>query len=842
MKLSEAWLREWVDPPLSTEQLARRLTMAGLEVDSVEPAAPASEGVVVAEIRDVQPHPDAQRLSICRVFDGENELQVVCGAPNVAPGMKSALARVGAVLPGGLHIEQTQFRGQDSAGMLLSAAELGLGDDASGILELDPDLAPGIALGLALALDDCSIDIELTANRGDCLSIRGIARELKVLTESELTAPSCAPVEATVKDRFPVRLEDPAGCPRYLGRAIRNVDLSRRTPLWMQERLRRCGLRSIDPAVDVTNYVMLELGQPLHAFDLAILQREVVVRRARAGEQLELLDGRTVALDAETLLIADAGGPVAIAGVMGGERSGIQADTRDIFLECAFFAPLGVAGTARRYGLHTDASQRFERGVDYGIQHAAMERATRLLLDIVGGEPGPVVETGSEAHLPQAARVTLRHRRLRQLTGLDVDADTVTGILQRLELVIEEQRSDDAAGCVWSVRAPSHRFDIAIEEDLVEEVCRILGYDQIPVRAPATRLDLRAVPIASTPRRQIKQRLADLGYQEAVTYSFIDPRLADLLDPGREALVLANPMSQDQSVMRTSLLPGLVRALVANVNRQQARVRLFELGRCFVGGDTFAQRGEPFAQRGDTFAQRGDTFAQRGDTFAQRGDTFAQRGEPFAQRGELLAQRWTLGGAVFGARLPENWSHAPERADFFDLKGDVESLLVPTGHTFGFEPRQDPVLHPGQSATVVRNSQPVGRLGRLHPELEQAFELPGPVYVFELDAEAVEARAVPVFREVSRFPSVRRDLSLLVPEATTAAAVEQALRRALGPVLTEFRLFDLYQGEGIDSSKKSVAVGLTFQDPSRTLAESDINDLIDAAVSALETDLGARLR
>jgi phenylalanyl-tRNA synthetase beta chain len=800
MKLSEAWLREWVDPPLSTEQLARRLTMAGLEVDSVEPAAPASEGVVVAEIRDVQPHPDAQRLSICRVFDGENELQVVCGAPNVAPGMKSALARVGAVLPGDLRVEQTRLRGQDSAGMLLSAAELGLGEDDSGILELDVDLIPGITLASALALDDRSIDIELTPNRGDCLSVRGIARELRVLTECELTAPSCTPVEATVRDHFPVRLEDRAGCPRYLGRVLRNVDLSRRTPLWMQERLRRSGMRSIDPAVDVTNYVMLELGQPLHAFDLAILQREIVVRRARAGEQLELLDGRTVALDGETLLIADADGPVAIAGVMGGERSGIQSDTRDIFLECAFFAPLGVSGTARRYGLQTDASQRFERGVDHGLQHAAMERATRLLLDIVGGEPGPVVESASEAHLPPAARVTLRHARLRQLTGLDVDAGTVAGILQRLELVIEEQRQDDLGDCVWQVRAPSHRFDIAIEEDLVEEVCRILGYDQIPVRAPTTRLDLRAVPIASTPRRQIKQRLADLGYQEAVTYSFVDPKLADLLDPAGEALGLTNPMSQDQSVMRTNLLPGLLRALVSNVNRQQARVRLFELGRCFV---------------------RGNTFAQRGDT---------------------LAQRWTLGGVVFGARLPENWSHASERADFFDVKGDVESLLALTGHTFEFAPRHDPVLHPGQSATVVRDSQPVGRLGRLHPELEQALELPGPVYVFELDAEAVETRAVPVFREVSRFPSVRRDLSLLVPGATTAAAVEQALRRALGPVLTEFRLFDLYQGEGIDSSKKSVAVGLTFQDPSRTLAESDINHLIDAAVSALETDLGARLR
>jgi phenylalanyl-tRNA synthetase beta chain len=763
-------------------------------VDAVEPVAPPFSGVVVAEVRSLRPHHEAERLSVCRVFDGIEELQVVCGAPNVRAGMKSALARVGAELPGDVRIRKARLRGEESAGMLLSAAEIGLGDDDTGIVDLDLELTPGIELRAALALDDRSIDIDLTPNRGDCLSVRGIAREVGVLTSTPVTPVTCEPVDAVIDDTFAVQLHDRAGCPRYLGRVIRNVDVGRSAPLWMREKLRRSGLRSIDPVVDVTNYVMLELGQPLHAFDLAVLKDAIAVRRAQPGEKLELLDGRTVDLDVDTLLIADADGPIAIAGVMGGERSGIQPETRDVFLECAFFSPLAIAGTARRYGMQTDASQRFERGVDHGLQHAAIARATRLLLDTVGGEAGPVVEAVSVEHLPNDPIVALRQRRLHQLTGLDIEPDVVTDILTRLELHVVEQRDDERDGTVWQVRAPSHRFDIAIEEDLVEEICRIRGYDDIPVRAPSARLGLRPVPVDATPRRRIKQRLADLGYQEVVTYSFIDPRLKDLLDPATNAIALTNPMSQEQSVMRTSLLPGLLQALIGNVHRQQARVRLFELGRCFVAG-------------------------------------------------ESLVQRWMLGGVVFGTRLPENWSHAAERADFFDVKGDVEAMLALTGsHAFSFEPREDQVLHPGQAATLLHDGVDAGYVGRLHPELEQALDISAPVFVFELQSDVVERRVVPAYREVSRFPSVRRDLSLRVPARTAAVAVERVLRQTLGPVLTEFRLFDVYHGEGLDSTEKSFAVGLTFQDPSRTLAESDINRLIDAAVHALETDLGARLR
>jgi phenylalanyl-tRNA synthetase beta chain len=793
MKLSESWLREWVDPPLSTDALARRLTMAGLEVDSVEPVAAPLPNVVVADVRVVRPHPEADRLSVCQVFDGEQELQVVCGAPNVRSGMKAALARVGAILPGGQKIVQTRLRGQASAGMLVSAAEIGLGDDDAGIIELSPELVAGTDLSHALALDDHSIDVELTPNRGDCLSVRGIARELGVLTRLPVRAPPCDPVPAACDATFPVRVDDPAGCPRYIGRVIHNVDVTRPSPVWLTERLRRSGLRSIDPVVDVTNYVMLELGQPLHAFDLDVLAQEVVVRRARPGETIELLDGRTVVLDAQTLLITDQDGPVAIAGVMGGERSGIQPGTRDVFLECAFFAPRMIAGTARRYGLQTDASQRFERGVDPRLQHQAIERATRLLIDIVGGEPGPVSEVVSAPELPVAPLVRLRARRLHQLTGMYVHADEVRDILTRLELAIEDEAPDADGELVWLARPPSHRFDIAIEEDLVEEICRVRGYGEIPVRVPQTRLELRRVPAEATPRTRIKQRLVDLGYQEAITYSFIDPKFQDLLDPAAPAIALTNPMSSDQSVMRTTLLPGLIRALQGNLNRQQSRVRLFELGRCF-------------------------------------------------RPGQALDQRWMLAGVLCGTRLPENWSHPADKVDFFDVKGDVEALLAFCGQAVQFEAVRDPVLHPGQAARVHIADAPVGRLGRLHPELQQTLDLPTPIYLFELDVGAIEQRALPAHREVSRFPSVRRDLSLLLPAVAAAAQVESLLRKTLGDVLTEFRAFDLYEGEGIDSSEKSLAVGLTFQDPSRTLAESDINQLVDSAVRVLREEIGARLR
>jgi len=797
MKFSECWLREFVDPEISTETLTEQLTMAGLEVESVEPAAPEFSGVVVAQVKTVEAHPDAEKLSVCGVSDGTADWQVVCGAPNVRPGLMTAFARVGARLPENFKIRTARLRGVESQGMLCSAAELGLGEDADGILELPSDLTPGEDLRQALALEDVCIDLDLTPNRGDCLSVTGVAREVGVLNDAAVHYPAAEPVAPVTDERFPVELADSTGCPRYLGRVIKGIDIERPTPLWMREKLRRSGLRSIDPTVDITNYVLLELGQPMHAFDLNRLSGGIVVRRATPGEQLTLLDGQDVTLDPEVLLIADASGPVAMAGVMGGERSGIQADTRDVFLECAYFNPLSIAGVARRYGLQTDASHRYERGVDYTLQQRAIERATALMIDIVGGEPGPVVESVDADALPQAREVQLRQGRLDRMLGESIPAEEVDRIFQRLDLTVTARSRSDEEGVVWCVAVPSHRFDIEREADLVEEVCRIHGYNRIDSSQPLTRLELAAVPIDDLPPRRLKYLLADLGYQEIVSYSFIDPRSQHLLDPERTPVEVTNPMSQEHSVMRTRLLPGLLKALHGNINRQQSRVRLFELGRCFV------PNGE-------------------------------------------LQQPWMLGGLIWGEREPEAWTGAGRGAqsgvDFYDLKGDVERLLQLGGHSVDFEPGSDPALHPGQSASVSCAGEAIGVLGRLHPEVEQSLDLRGPVFCFELLAAPVLHQSRLRHEEISRYPSVRRDLSLRVASSVSAAEIRRVAGAAGGDLLVNFTLFDVYHGEGIDSNEKSVAVGLTFQHPSRTLTESEIGDCVDKVVQALETDLGARLR
>ena len=793
MKFNEIWLKEWVDAGIPADDLLEQLTMAGLEVDGVEPVAAEFEGVVVGIVKTVERHPNADKLSVCQVDDGSATHQVVCGAPNVRPGLVTAFARVGAVLPDDFRIKKAKLRDVESHGMLCSAAELSLGEDHDGIIELDGNLEVGQDLRVALNLDDRTIDLDLTPNRGDCLGMRGLAREVGVLNDVSVSEPAIEPVEATTKETFEVQLGDPAGCPRYLGRVISGVDISRPSPLWLKERLRRVGLRSIDPIVDATNLVMIELGQPMHAFDLNQLAEPIVVRKARSGETLTLLDGKEVDLDEETLLITDATGPVAIAGVMGGERSGVQADTRDVFLECAFFHPLAVAGTARRYGLQTDASHRYERGVDYQLQQLAMERATELLLDIVGGEPGPVTEAVSAEHLPVAPEVSLRERRLNELLGVDIDPDEVDRALARLgfELVAREEGPD---GIRWTIRAPSHRFDIALEADLVEEICRIYGYNNIPSKRPVTALELRDVPLLRAPIAALKQQMIDLGYQEVITYSFIDPRLQDLLDPGREPLALTNPMSLEQSVMRTGLFPGLIDALRTNVARQQDRVRLFEVGRCFLPGDE-------------------------------------------------LAQPTLLGGVLWGRRHEESWNQSADGVDFFDLKGDVERLLEWSGIPgITFEPLVDPVLHPGQAATIRSGADVIGRLGRLHPEIERRIEVAGETFVMEVDADRMLRRGRRQHGVVSKFPSVRRDLAIVVPESVAAAEIVWILEKTLNEVLVDLRLFDVYQGKGIDSTEKSLGVGLTLQMPSATLTEEDIGRFMSAAIDALARETGARLR
>jgi phenylalanyl-tRNA synthetase beta chain len=793
VKFSETWLREWVDPELPRDDLLQQLTMAGLEVDAVEPVGKVFAGVVVGLVESCAPHPDADKLSVCSVFDGTERAQVVCGAPNVRAGLVTAFARVGAMLPDNFKIKKAKLRGVESFGMLCSAAELGLGDDHDGIMDLPGDWPVGAELAEVMQLNDVTVDVDLTPNRGDCLSLRGLAREVGVLNNLPVAYPEVQAVAPTCEDAFAVTLAAPDGCPRYLGRVIRGIDLSKPTPHWMQERLRRCGLRSIDPAVDVTNYVLIELGQPMHAFDLQQLSGGIVVRYADDGEKLTLLDGQEVSLDADTLLITDASGPVAMAGVMGGERSGVQADTRDLFLECAFFAPLAIAGTARRYGLHTDASHRYERGVDFELQAMAMERATQLLLDIVGGEPGPVVETLSAQHLPKTEPVQLRQHRLEELLGVTISADQVDEAFARLDFDVVA-RNVLEQGVTWLVKAPSHRFDIALEADLVEEVCRIYGYNNIPSKQPITTLELREVALEAHSDAALKGHLAGRGLQEVITYSFVDPKLQDLLDPQATPVTLANPMSSEQSVMRTNMLPGLVDALLGNRARQQDSARLFELGLTFVPA------------------------------------------------GDVLRQDSTLGGLLWGRRQAEAWHATPDSVDYFDVKGLVDGLVAWAGLSgVSYQRCEDEVLHPGQSADVLLDGERLGRLGRLHPEIESRLGIEG-VYVFELSAAAILKRPRRTYGGISRYPSVRRDFAVVVDQSVSAAEVEAVVRDTLGSILVEFRLFDVYEGKGIDSNEKSLAIGLTLQSQDATLTEDAIGQHTQAAINALTQAVQARLR
>lgn len=792
MKFSEQWLRGWVNPQVSRDELVARLSMAGLEVDSVTPAAGQFSGIVVGEILATEQHPDADKLRVCQVNNGQETFQVVCGAPNARPGIKIPFAMIGAELPGDFKIKKAKLRGVESFGMLCSAAELQISEENDGLLELASDAPVGEDIRQYLSLDDASIEIGLTPNRGDCLSIAGLARDVSALYDVPVTRPLVPGVAAAHDEVRPVEVDAPAACPRYLGRVIRNVDLSKPTPLWMVERLRRSDVRSIDAAVDITNYVMLELGQPMHAFDLAEINGGIRVRMAEEGEKLVLLDGQEVALRADTLVIADHTRALAIAGVMGGEHSGVDtARTRDLFLESAFFEPISVAGKARSYGLHTDASHRYERGVDSQLAREAMERATALLLEVVGGEAGPIVEAVSEQHLPRIAPVTLRADRIAQMLGMEMDPSQVEQLLNNLGLATQA----DGAG-QWTVNVPSHRFDISLEVDLIEELARLYGYNNLPVRYPQARLAPQARPETRGELPNLRRLLVARGYQEAITYSFIDPKLFELFSPGVEPLLLANPISSDMAAMRASLWPGLVKALQHNLNRQQDRVRLFESGLRFVG---------------------------------QLGD---------------LAQEPMIAGVVTGSRLPEGWANGRDTIDFFDVKADVEALLGYSGALgdFTFVAGKHPALHPGQTAEIQREGKTVGYLGALHPELAKALDLDRPVFVFELVlADVVEGR-LPKFSELSKFPETRRDLALIAGRDVASQDVLDVIRDNAGEWLTDLRLFDVYQGKGIDPDRKSLAVGLTWQHPSRTLNDDEVNTTLHTILTSLEQRLNTTLR
>jgi phenylalanyl-tRNA synthetase beta chain len=790
MRFNEAWLREWVDPKAGTEELAHQLTMAGLEVDAIEPAAPAFTGVVVGEVRAVRPHPDADKLRLCEVYDGRDTVPVVCGAPNVHEGMKAPFARVGAELPGDLTIKKSKLRGQTSEGMLCGAEELGLLDLVDGLLELPADAPVGRGLRQYLQLDDSVIEVDLTPNRADCLSLRGIAREVAALNQVEMTGPKLHSVKATHENRLAVTLDAPAACPRYLGRIIRGVDPGARSPLWLVERLRRAGLRPVDPVVDVTNHVLLELGQPLHAFDLDKLDGGIHVRFAGEGETLTLLDGQQVEPGPEGLVIADEQKPLALAGIMGGADSAVNAETRDIFLECAFFMPTAIAGKARSHGLHTDSSHRFERGVDPDLQDTAIERATTLILEIAGGTPGPVTEAVDADRLPAEQEIELYAERVPQVLGLEIGAARIEAMLARLGMEVTTWSN----GRGWTVLTPSWRFDLEREEDLIEEIARLHGYEHLPSRLPAAGVAAGLEPEARVSRRRLADLLVDRGYREAITYSFVDPEIQRLVDPEAEPLRLANPLSAEQTDMRTSLWPGLLSTARYNLNRQVARLRLFEHGTRFV-----PRAGE-------------------------------------------LAQESVLGGLVLGPAEPPHWDGDKRAVDFFDLKGDVEALLARTRGELRFEPAEHPALHPGQSAALRIDGAHRGWLGRLHPRLARSLELPRNLYLFELETDAIVRASVPTFAELSDQPAVRRDLAFIVAETVPAGDLLAAARGACDATLREIRVFDVYQGEKIEKGCKSLALGLTFQDRSRTLEEAEINERVDAIVSQLKQEFNAVLR
>lgn len=794
MKFSELWLREWVNPAISSEALSDQITMAGLEVDGVEPVAGVFNGVVVGHVVECGQHPNADKLRVTKVdVGGERLLDIVCGAPNCRAGLKVAVATVGAVLPGDFKIKAAKLRGEPSEGMLCSFSELAISDDHDGIIELPQDAPIGTDIRDYLQLNDSAIEISVTPNRADCLGIIGVARDVAVLNQLPLTEPDMSPVAATITDTLPIRVEAPQACPRYLGRVVKGINVKAPSPLWMREKLRRAGIRSIDAVVDVTNYVLMELGQPMHAFDLNRIEGGIVVRMAHQGETLRLLDGNDAKLQADTLVIADEQKALAMGGIFGGEHSGVNDETQDVLLECAFFSPLSITGRARRHGLHTDASHRYERGVDPALQHKAMERATRLLIDICGGQAGPIIDVSDESTLPKRASITLRREKLDRLIGHVVPSEQVGDILRRLGCQVTEQ------GDNWLAVAPSWRFDMEIEEDLVEEVARIYGYNNIPdvpVRADLVMTKHREADLTL---KRVKTMLVDHGYQEAITYSFVDPKVQALLHPGEEALILPNPISVEMSAMRLSLWTGLLSAVVYNQNRQQTRVRLFESGLRFVP----------------------DTAANLG-----------------------IRQDVMLAGVIAGHTYDEHWDLARKPVDFYDLKGDLESVLELTGKLseIQFKAESNPALHPGQSAAIYLHGERVGFIGVVHPELERKLDLNGRTVVFELEWNEVASRAVPQAREVSRFPANRRDIAVVVAENVAAEDILAECKKVGANQVVGVNLFDVYRGKGVAEGYKSLAISLVLQDTARTLEEEEIAATVAKCVEALKQRFQASLR
>ncbi len=790
MKITHSWIREFAPLAATPVQLAQQLTLAGLEVESVTPVAPPFTGVVVGEVLEVSRHPDAEKLSVCRVTtDGVNRLQIICGAKNVRAGLKVAVAMVGAELPGNIEIKRAKLRGLESMGMLCSARELGLGEEHEGILELPESLTVNRDVRDALDLEDTVLEVNATPNRGDCMSVFGIARDYTAARERRYLKYHAAPVAADHQVTFPVGIEAP-GCPVFTSRVIRGVRPQAKTPFWLSERLRRVGINPISPIVDVTNYVMIELGQPLHAYDLARLAGRITVRAARAGERLTLLDDREYALDPEFMVIADESGAIGLAGIMGGRDTAINHATTEVLLEGAHFTPEAISGRARRLGLLTDAAQRFERGVDPSLPALALERATALLLDIAGGEAGPLQVTRAAGAAEPRRWVPLRRDRLRKLLGATVPDEEVRSLMAAIAECVETESEG------WRVESPPHRFDLRIEVDLIEEVARLRGFDSI---AESHAIAPQVAGFASEMRideDRLLLAMVDSGYREAITYSFVDPTVQRLMFPNTPSLTLVNPISADLSEMRVSLWSGLIVACRENLRRQQSRVRLFEIG------------------------------------------------NKFEMSSSGLREVQTLCGVATGTRWAEQWGSAREALDFYDVKADVQNVLALAGDgsSVRFEADSLYCLRPGRAARIFRGSAPIGWLGELHPQLIKSLNLTAVVFLFELEIESAFASKPLQFHAISRFPSVRRDLAVVVDESVTFAVLRENVSVSASDLLSELRVFDVYRGPGVDSGRKSIALGLILQDSSRTLTDVDADAVVTAVVARLRDVLSATIR
>ena len=790
MKFSESWLRSFVNPSLTGTEFTHLLTMAGLEVEEEESVAPAFDSVVVALVLDVTKHPDADRLNVCRVDIGGNEpQQIVCGAPNVAPGLKVPCALPGANLPGDFKIKIAKVRGIESSGMLCSAKELGIAEDASGLLVLPADAPVGQDIRTYLDLDDRLLTLKLTPNRADCLSLTGVAREVAALTGTPATYPEIKPVAVTINTQRTIVLDAPEACPLYCGRVIAGVNAKAPTPDWMKRCLERSGIRSISALVDITNYVMLELGQPLHAFDNTQLEGAIHARTATAGEKILLLNEQTLELADDVLLIADDKRPVAMAGIMGGEDTGITLDTTEMFLESAFFAPKAIAGRARRYGFGSDASHRFERGVDFGSTRNALERASQLILDICGGQAGPLC--AADAALPARNPVRLRPARAAKVLGVAFSAEEIGNLFALLDLPFTRDGED------FIVTPPSYRFDIEIEEDLIEEIARLHGYDNIPAPAPQAALSMLPQTEDARPLFRVRQILADRGFQEVVNYAFIEEAWESDFAANNAPIRLANPIASQMSVMRSTLIGGLVANVATNLKRKQNRVRVFETGRCFFRDST----GTPVAG---------------------------------------FRQPWKLAGLAYGTALPEQWGSTTRNVDFFDIKGEIELLLAPK--VARFEKATHPALHPGRCAKIIVDDIVVGHLGELHPQWQQKNDLPLAPVIFELDLDVLKQAALPKFNEVSKQPPVLRDLAVVVDQKLEFQQILDGLKNALPPLIKEIKLFDVYTGKGVDQGKKSLAFRIVMQDTQRTLQDAEVDAAMQQLMVRLQQDFAAQLR